>query len=129
MENLIRKRFVGQVLQEEGDRLLKNQSAILEKRLIFHTGRLAGRRRISVSGGEEMDGKLSFTHVSYERFLDMKRIVNRKRTTGTRTKRGYRIHNRFVYGTYYAIASRLMYDLTDDVRAKLINDLKNESHG
>lgn len=129
MENLIRKHFVGQVLQEEGDRLLKNQSAILEKRLIFHTGRLAGRRRISVSGGEEMDGKLSFTHVSYERFLDMKRIVNRKRTTGTRTKRGYRIHNRFVYGTYGAIAQRLMSEFTDEVKTNIINEIKSGNNG
>lgn len=129
MESQIKKRFVGQILQEEGDRLIRNQGAILDKRLSFHTGRLVSHRRISVSSGDEMDGKLSFHHISYQRFLDMRRTVNRKRSFGTRQKRGYRIHNRFVYGTYYAIASRLMYDLTDDVRAKLINDLKNESHG
>ncbi len=129
MENLIKQRFVGRVLQEEGDRLIRNQGAILGKRLSFRTGRLVGQRGISVSGGEGMDGRLSFRHVPYERFLDMKRTVKLKRKAGTRVKRGYRIHNRFIYGTYFSIAGRLMTELTDEVKANIINQIKSETNG
>ena len=129
METLIRKRFVGQVLQEEGDRLIKNQRAIMEKRLQFHSGHLVNRRQLIVISNEGTDGKLSFSHINYERFLDMKRTINRKRTTGTRVKQGYRIHNRFIYGTYFSIAQRLMYDFTDEIKAHIMNEIKSENNG
>lgn len=129
MENLIKKRFVSQILQEEGERLVKNQGTVLGKRLKFHTGRLAANRLINISESEYIDGQLTFRHLSYERFLDMKRTVNRKRKAGTRVKHGYRIHNRFMYGTYFSIAKRLMYDLTDEVKANIINEIKSGNNG
>lgn len=129
MENLIKKRFVGKVLQEEGDRLWRNQGMILGKRLRFHTGNLMEKRSIRVSEADNMDGQLAFSHVPYERFLDMKRSVNRKRTEGTRLKRGYRIHNRFVYGTYAAIAGRLMYELTEEACRNITDEIKSGING
>lgn len=101
----------------------------MEKRLQFHSGHLVNRRRLTVTSNEGTDGKLSFSHINYERFLDMKRTVNRKRTTRTRVKQGYRIHNRFIYGTYFSIAQRLMYDFTDEVKAHIMNEIKSENNG
>lgn len=126
--DLIKKKFVGKVLQEEGGRLLRNQGAILYKRLAFREGVLRDSRGVAVKEDDTMDGELTFKHVDYERFLDMKRKVKNKRGE-SRTKKGYNIHNRFTYGTYHAIAMRLMNDLTDEVREGIRNELKAERHG
>lgn len=126
--DLIKKKFVGKVLREEGERLIRNQGAILYKRLTFREGVLRDSRGVSVRDGDTMDGELKFKHVDYERFLDMKRKVKTKRGE-ERTKKGYNIHNRFTYGTYHAIALRLMNDLTDEVREGIKNELKAEGNG
>lgn len=126
--DLIKKRFVGKVLQEEGKRLIRNQGAILYKRLVFREGVLRDSRGVSVRESDAMDGELTFKHVDYERFLDMKRKVKNKRGE-SRTRKGYNIHNRFTYGTYHVIALRLMNDLTDEVREGIRNELKMEGHG
>lgn len=129
MDELIKKRFVGRILQEEGHRLLKNQGSVLYKKLRFHDGTLRDSRHVKISGGASLDGQLTYTHVDYERFLDMKRKVKKKRSSGFTTRRGYRIHNRFVYGTYSAIAYRLMYDLTDNLKESIREELKAQGNG
>ena len=126
--DLIKKKFVGKVLREEGERLIRNQGTILYKRLTFREGVLRDSRGVSVRDGDTMDGELKFKHVDYERLLDMKRKVKTKRGE-KRTKKGYNIHNRFTYGTYHAIALRLMNDLTDEVREGIKNELKAEGNG
>lgn len=64
-----------------------------------------------------MDGQFTLTHPLYERFLDMKRVSLRKRGLGytKRKHRAARIHNRFVFGHYYSIAERLMFDMTEEM--------------
>lgn len=126
--DLIKKKFVGKVLHEEGERLIRNQGTILYKRLTFREGVLRNSRGISVRDGDTIDGELTFKHVDYERFLDMKRKVKNKRGED-RTRKGYNIHNRFTYGTYHAIAMRLMNDLTDEVREGIRNELNTKGHG
>lgn len=113
--DLIKREFVRRILSEEGDRLVKNQGVAIRKRLEFRTGELENTRTTSVEGGEDLDGKLVFSHPIHERFLDMKRRVKRKRGEGTRIKYGYRIHNRFVFGHYGSIANRLMNEFTEQV--------------
>lgn len=77
----------------------------------FRTWRLSNDRSIFVTGDADMDGKLTFAHTDYERFLDLRRLRH-----GTKTsKSNKKINNRYVFGAYSSIASRLMYDLTDDV--------------
>lgn len=74
-------------------------------------GGLSNDRSIFVTGGADMDGKLTFAHTDYERFLDLRRLRH-----GTKTsKSNKKINNRYVFGAYSSIASRLMYDLADDV--------------
>lgn len=110
----VRARFVGDVLNEAGKRLLTAQEKGVRRSVTLRSGRILSARDIVVSGGEEMDGKLTYTHTVYERFLDMKRLGGRRKSSKRR-----RIHNRFVFGAYAGIAERLMYGLTEDVIAAI----------
>lgn len=106
----VRSRFVADVLQEEGASMLRYQETAIRKSTKSHTGRLIGRRRISVESGTDTSGKLTLHHLDYERFLDMKRLHGVKKS-GRRRK----IHNRFVFGTYSSVAKRLMQELSDEL--------------
>ena len=106
----VRARFVGEVLDAAGKRLLSSQEKAVRRSVRLHTGRILSVRDIVVSGGAEMDGKLTYTHTAYERFLDMRRRGGLRKSSRRR-----RIHNRFVFGAYVGIAERLMYGLTEDV--------------
>lgn len=111
----VRERFVRNILTEEGARMLRNQGLAINTAVRKRSGNLLGTRNVVIEGGSDMEGKLTFTHTVYERFLDIKRL-NR---AGRRVKSNRKIHNRFVFGTYAAIAGRLMYDFTDDVATAL----------
>lgn len=99
------------VLEDEGRRMLASQGAAIGRAVRFHTGRMFNDRSVTVAGGSDMDGKMTFTHTDYERFLDLKRLRHGSKVSRSRRK----IHNRYVFGAYSSIASRLMYDLIDDV--------------
>ncbi|GAB2993857.1 hypothetical protein GCM10027284_08790 [Cyclobacterium sediminis] len=113
-DSIIKKEFVRMILKEEAQRLDRNQGIQMRKLLQFHTGDIERDRSFTVTQDDSMDGKLSFRHKAYERFLDLKkkpRISN-----GNKIKRkNYPIHNKYVFGHYYVIANRLMVDLTNDV--------------
>ena len=102
-----RERFIQETLESEGRRMLANQGAAITSGYRRGTGRLESGRSISVAGGAEADGKLTFEHPVYERFLDIK----------NRRKKSLRIHNRFIFGAYAAIARRLMFGFTEEVAA------------
>lgn len=122
MSDLIKQRFVGRVLREQGDLMLSRQGAAMRKRLKFKTGNLLEQRKLVVSEGNDvMDGSIKLTHVDYERFLD----IRGRRIPGSKKTRAYKIHNRFVMGTYYAIARELMFGLTEEVRVGLKEELGN----
>lgn len=121
-DNLIKKRFVGNVLKEQSEKFLKFQESGMRKRLKFHTYNILNCRKLSITeGGNYMDGQLDFENVFYERMLDMRRTVRNKKQGGYTTKR-FSIHNRFVMGAYYSIAYKLMYGLTEEVK----NGIKEE---
>lgn len=140
--SIIQKEFVRRVLREEGERLTRNQGMAISKKLKFRTGRLMNGRTTEVVQADGMDGKLRFTHPDYERFLDMKRIVRRTKSVtvrqrenkgrrrsvasgGLKKKSGYGIHNRFIFGHYFSIANRLMYEFTEDVQQSIREELSN----
>lgn len=79
----------------------------------LRSGRILSARDIVVSGGEEMDGKLTYTHTVYEHFLDMKRRGGQRKSSKRR-----RIHNRF--GVSF---SRLKNRPADHIGVKLTYDL------
>lgn len=110
----VRSRFVGNVLREEGEKLLKLQGAAIGKSVRFRTGKIFSDRRISVTAGTGASGTLTYFHTTYERFLDMKRLNSGEKSDGRRRKRR-KIHNRFVFGACGSIAERLMYEFTQDM--------------
>lgn len=116
--SIIRKRFVAQVLKEEGDRFLKNQGREIRKQLHFHTKRIVNERVTKVTSGDAMDGQLSISFVSYLRLLDLRKNT-RSRSTNRITRKGYQIYNRFAMGHYYGIAFRLQNDFTDEMAASI----------
>lgn len=121
--SLIKQRFVGQVLREQGQEMLRRQEDVIRKKTKFRSGTLLASRILSISDGNGyMDGRLSFRHVAYERFLDIKKKVGASR--GGYKTRNLRIHNRFIMGGYYAIAKHLMYGLTQEVRDNLKKDMQ-----
>lgn len=140
--SIIQKEFVRRVLEDEGKRLTRNQGIAIGKRLQFHSGRLTNDRQVRIESPDQMDGQLTFTHPDYERFLDLKnRIVRRKERaiikqgknkgkkktvagSGLQKRKGYRIHNRFVFGHYQSIANRLMNEFTDEVAAGIKKDFE-----
>ena len=120
----VRARFVAEVLQDEGQRLLRNQGKAIEARVKKRSGRMESSRSVSVTGGSGASGTLTLVHVAYERYLDMKRLQR----GGHSVKSNRRIHNRYVFGAYASIAERLMYEFTDDVISSLrkINSEQNQ---
>ena len=111
----VRARFVSEVLQDEGQRLLRNQGKAIEAKVKKRSGRLESSRSVSVTGGSGASGTLTFVHVAYERFLDMKRLER----GGKSVKSNRKIHNRYVFGAFASIAERLMYEFTEDVIARI----------
>lgn len=113
----VKERFIKETLESEGQRMLRNQGLAMEVGLRFHTGETYGRRRITVTEGDEMSGTLTFHHTVQERFLDLKRL--RHGDTESKRPKSRRIHNRFVMGMYNAIARELMYGFTEEVAARI----------
>ncbi|MDO4843116.1 MAG: hypothetical protein Q4A02_00535 [Bacteroidales bacterium] len=111
----VRARFVSEVLQDEGQRLLRNQGKAIEARVKKRSGRLESSRSVSVTGGSGASGTLTFVHVAYERFLDMKRLQRGDQSV----KSNRRIHNRYVFGAFASIAERLMNEFTEDAVARI----------
>lgn len=113
LQSAVRSRFIRNVLQDEGEKMLQRQGEQIAARTTRRSGRLESTRQIQVRGSDgSLDGTLTFTHTAYERFLDMKRIAGRP--TGSR-----KIHNRFVMLTFGKIAWRLMHEFTDEMQRSL----------
>lgn len=120
--SIIQKEFIRRILEDEAHRLEKNQGLAMKKQLHFRTGNLFNDRVFDVQPQGAIGGKLTFRHTIYQRFLDIKRKVRSK--AGSIRNRSYQIHNRFIFGHYYSIGERVMYEMTDDVVQGIKRDLK-----
>lgn len=118
----VKERFIKETLESQGQRMLRAQGQAMEEALRFHTRETYGRRRIAVTEGGELSGTLIFTHTVQERFLDLKRL--RHGSTESKRPKSRQIHNRFVMGTYNAIARELMYGFTEDVAARIRSEME-----
>lgn len=118
----VRERFIKKTLESEGQRMLRAQGLAMEEGLRFHTGETFNLRSITVTEKGEMSGTLTFHHTVQERFLDMRRL--RHGSTESKRPKSRRIHNRFVMGMYNAIARELMYGLTEDVAARIREEME-----
>ncbi len=114
----VRARFVKNVLEEEGRNMLRRQAAAISSTVESRSGHLLSARRIETASGADMDGRLSFIHPDYERYLDIARPAKRKRRR--------RIHNRYTFGAYSKIAERLMYEFTDEVATSIREQMAAE---
>ena len=118
----VEERFIKATLESQGQRMLRAQGQAMEESLRFHTRETYGRRHITVTEGGELSDTLTFTHTVQERFLDLKRL--RHGTTESKRPKSRQIHNRFVMGTYNAIARDLMYGFTEDVAARIRSEME-----
>jgi len=121
--SIIKKEFVRRVLKDESDRFKKNQGLEMHKLLHFHTNKLHNDREFKVESSNTMDGKLIHSHVAYQRFLDIKRKIRSNKSNRIK-KSSYPIHNRFVFGHYFSIANRLMYEFTNEVAEGIKKDFQ-----
>lgn len=96
-----RERFIRSVLDEEGGILIRTQSEAIQGGYTSRTGRLLNGRQVTVS-----NDRLTLTHPVYERFLDIR----------NRRKKRLRIHNRFVFAVYSAIAGKLAAGYRDEAQ-------------
>lgn len=94
----------------------------MEALLNFHTHRIVDRRQARTETGAENSGRLSISHTAYERFLDMKALRHGNRVVRPNRK----VHNRYVWGTYYSVAYRLLNDFTDRVAREIKANLNAE---
>lgn len=99
----------------------------MEKYLQFHTKRIINDRSASTSQGNG-DGMLTIKHTAVERFLDIKRKTRNKNNNRLRT-RSIPIHNRFVFGHYFSIARRLMYEYTEEARQEITKNFNALTNG
>ena len=106
MTGSLKERFIDDVLRQEGRKMLRRQGAAMQSALRFHTGRTFGSRQISVSDN-------TLTHSVQERFLDLRHLKRNGKDIRRPSKR--KIHNRFAFGFYSSIASRLMHGYTEEV--------------
>lgn len=128
MDTIIKKEFVKRILIDESERFEKNQGNAMRKVLQFHTGDTESQRKFTVTSADHYDGKLSFTHLARERFLDVKKKTRSKNSRRLK-KKNYPIHNRFAFGHYYSIANRLMVDFTNEVADGIKRDLNLNGNG
>lgn len=121
--------FVRRVLKDQGARLHEKEGLEIQRRLRFHTGTLHSKRSEQVTASDgSMDGVLTFTRTAVQRFLDIKRPIRNKRNNRL-VKRNRRIYNRFMFGTYYSTANRLMYEYTEEARDSIIKDFNELNNG
>lgn len=120
--------FIKHVLNDEGNRYLKNQGLEMQKRLHFHTHRVFNDRSKKVTDEAGGDGELTIKHTAVERFLDIKR-KSRNRNTNRIKHHRIRIHNRFVFGHYFSIANRLMNEYIEAATEAIKQDFNAFNNG
>lgn len=112
---IIKKRFIKEVLEEEGQRLMKYHGLALRTYLKFHTGETERERDVQVTEGAYISGKLSFRVQAHVRFLDIKKKATRLKEGRIQGRKKRYIFNRVVMQQYNGIAKSIMFGLTDDV--------------
>lgn len=114
----VKSRFVedvSEILEDEGNKMLKRQGNAMRRQLQFHTGRLYSGRGINLESDGGKTVAMVYHHVMYERFLDLRQIRHGSKIT----PQNYWIHNRFIFGTYKSIIRRLEDTLTETFASAL----------
>lgn len=98
--SLIERKFIAQVLAEEGREIERLQTKAINRALVKRSGHLLEDRSFDVSDNEL---EIRFRH--YLRFQDMR-------------NKSY-IYNRIMFARFNAIKLRLMYGFTDEIKKQL----------
>lgn len=125
----VKKRFVKEVLEDEAKRFIKNQGLALRKQLQFHTSKTFNDRSTTVTSPNEANGKLSISLKANIRFLDIKKKGAKREGKSLKRRKQFHLYNRFAYGHYFHIGERLMFELTDDVVARIKSELTTSDNG
>lgn len=115
-KTILERRYIDQVLEEEGKNILSEQSR-LDRKYSF-SNRLSSRRNTRVSGG-----KLVIEHSIIQRFVDMNKI------NGAPKKRKTPIHNRVIFGHFNNILGKLRFGFTKAIQEQLSSQHKIEING
>lgn len=116
--DIIKQKFIEDTLRDEGRRLKANQGRALRKVLKFHSHRIINDRKVEIVSTRSQNDTLRFTVPHYTRMLDIKKERRNKRGSG-RSRKSFKIYNRFVMGAYYSIAHRLSNDFTEEVQRNI----------
>lgn len=126
--DVYKRLFVKEILTDESARLKKNQALAMRKVLQFHSRKIINDREFQVSAASNAAGKLRMRFPAYTRFLDIGPKRNTK--TGKVVRRKvFKIYNRFIFGHYYSIASRLATEYTEDTYQRIKQQLTRNSNG
>ena len=112
MDAILTAAFLNKIIREESENFDKMQLAAMRRQLHFHSDKIIRARRFSFASSS-MSVSMTLTHTDYERFLDIRRPGYKRR----------RIHNRYVWGAYEAIARRCMYDFTTEAVESMKKEL------
>lgn len=110
-ESILKLAFTSQVLQQEGQAILDDQTNIINRFNLVDTKNLLSKRFASVQGNNL---HISFPH--YLRILDIKGP----------SRKAFPLYNKIVMGHYNQIAKILRFSYTEEVRQKLAMELNIE---
>ncbi len=113
-QSILERRFITQVLQEEGKNIIDEQNRIDLKFDFKATGK---GRSFHVNENE-----LVLEHNIIQRFRDMNRIKGRKQVST-------RQHNRVIFGHFNNIIGSLRFGFTDAIQKELSQEYKIEING
>lgn len=117
-KSITERRYINQVLKQQGEEILKDQSA--KDREFNLSAQLGSSRSFKVNSN-----RLTYQHSILQRFLDMKKVRGELKPKSERTP----IHNRIIMGRFNQIKRELRYGFTDAIRSQLAQQLKIEVDG
>lgn len=125
-KGILERKFVRQVLAEEGANLVQAHRKAIQSNLERHTGDTfsAVRHRVEHTGTAQ--GVLTVKHLKRQRFLDMKSLSRDGKPIKTRS---YKVHNSIIFGHLNNVIRQLSFGFTEAVREKLKHDQTIELGG
>lgn len=124
--SILEKKFIARVLEIEGRQIIDEQSKTIDKHGLIRDRLMRERRGFRVNeAGSFFAGNLEIYFVKYLRFHDMKRRILKHasdKRKSTKRIRSYKLYNPIVFGRLNAIASRLMFGFTEEVKNELAQE-------
>lgn len=110
--DLLEKRFIGEILREEAQNLDQYQRSLMSSRG-FTSSQFYNDRGFAVLE----DHKLQYTHSKVLRFIDMKSRTSKN--DGKRRKKSHPVHNKPLFGAVNNVLRRLQWEYTSKMKLML----------